>query len=682
MQYVAAALLLAAAAGAISAGSPANAISLDVVGGDAWTFRKQIKGTIARGACDDVIVRSPASDVHALLEKRHFVAQVPLRSGTNRVQALCRRAGMEVARSHLQKWTVRLHDTPRAWVRTRASGASIWLDAGRTEQAPGVPAPVVRYEWRARAGNPAPLVSVSSSTPLDQEPVAAKRIEIRSPKIDGQYYVTLRATDAIGRSDESTAVFRVSRGKPAEVYVEREHAAWIESAVLYGAVPFFFGPDGFSGLTKRLDAIAALGVTAIWLSPVTDAAAGDFGYAITDHFHLRNLFGSQAEFRALIREAHARGLRIVLDFVPNHVSDRNPYYLDAQRRGRASAYYDWFERDQTGQVIHYFNWTNLETLNYDNPEVRNYITASFEHWLRDYGVDGFRVDASWAVRERAPEFWPRLREELTRIDPDLFLLAEASARDPYYASHGFDAAYDWTSNLGEWAWHDVFGKPDPTPDLKRLREQLASTEKEYVDDILVLRFLNNNDTGSRFLTRHGVGQTRVAAILLFTLPGLPLIYNGDEVGAAFEPYEEGPPIIWRDVYGLTELYARLARMRRETLPLRSHDLQLVGTDHDDSVLAYVRPGKNAADGVLVILNFSATPVEARLLPGETVEPIARARVVRDLLSGERMEIGPSTSAFRLSPYGALVIQPVAPRSDAPGGVIISNETILPGVNPP
>lgn len=229
--------------------------------------------------------------------------------------------------------------------------------------------------------------------------------------------------------------------------------------VFYDGSPFFFargGRHGFAAIEARLPAIAALGANAILLSPVTAASAGDFGYAVTDELRLRRRFGSRAQLRSLIDAAHARGLRVFLDMAANHLSDDSPYYRDAQRRGRRSPYYDWFERDGSGRALHYFDWTHLKNLNYGNPAVRRYVVAAFSRWLTDYQVDGFRLDAAWAVRQRDPRFWPRLRARLARIDPNVVLIAEASGRDGYYVSHGFDAAYDWTSQLGQWAWNGVF----------------------------------------------------------------------------------------------------------------------------------------------------------------------------------------------------------------------------------
>jgi hypothetical protein len=257
-------------------------------------------------------------------------------------------------------------------------------------------------------------------------------------------------------------------------------------------------------------------------------------------------------------------------------------------------------------VTTYFDWENLKNLNYDNPEVQRYMIEAFAYWVREFGIDGFRADAAWGVRERAPEFWPRLRDELKRIDPDLLLLAEASARDPYYDVVGFDAAYDWTNRLGEWAWHDAFEAGAST--AARLRAALIGSRSVEADGpmprsgALVFRFLNNNDTGERFVSRYGVARTRLAATMLLTLPGLPLLYTGEEVGAEFEPYDEGPMLSWTDPHGLREHYARLVALRRDHAELRSERLEILKTSHPESVLAYLRPGEQRADDIIVLLN--------------------------------------------------------------------------------
>jgi cyclomaltodextrinase / maltogenic alpha-amylase / neopullulanase len=624
-------------------------IWFDTVGGDAWTFEKTITGATVQGACDAVVIDSPRGSIIATLRGQRYTARVPLRGGDNPVVALCRKAGSSVASSGAQHWMVRLQDVPHARARTRIDGEAIAFDGGATLEAPGIASPIVRYEWRPWKRNPASL-ALSPDLGLAAN---TRRVEIAAPVIDGHYFAELRATDALGRTDESAAVFRVSGCHAADVDTQADHPPWVDSAVVYGVALPLLGPDAFAVLSRHLSAIAGLGATVVWLSPVTEAPTGDFGYAVTDPFRLRASFGSDAEFRQLIASAHAHGLRVILDAVTNHLSDRSAYFADTQLRGAVSPYYPWFQRDAKGRPVHYFDWGNLKNLDYDNPEVGVYQTAALSHWLRDYAIDGFRIDAAWALRQRAPELWPQIRRELTRMNPDIWLLAEASALDPYYSRHGFDAAYDWTLMLGQWAWHDVFGAPSALPDLSALRAALAKSQGSQT---LILRFLNNNDTGLRFITRHGPEQTRVAAAMVFTLPGIPLIYDGDESGAALEPYTQGAALTWNDAYGLTALYARLAHLRRDTAGLRSPQFALLHTNHDDAVLAYDRGDDNGASHLLVLLNFGAAPLSVRLSPTHTPWPTTGNWTTTDLETGRAVRTAVPRRSIRLPAYGALLLR--------------------------
>ena len=477
----------------------------------------------------------------------------------------------------------------------------------------------------------------------------------------------LVAAGGAGASRAAHAAGRLPHTPPAHVGCP---AASPRALILYDASPFFFAPgggNGFAAIQAHLPAIARLGANAILLSPVTAAPPGDFGYAVTDEFRLRSGFGSAAQLRSLIGAAHGIGLEVLLDMAANHLSDQSPYYRDAQRRGPGSPYYGWFERDRAGRPLHYFDWTHLENLNYDDPAVRDYMLAAFAHWLRDYRIDGFRLDAAWAVRQRYPRFWPALRARLARIDPKVVLIAEGSGRDDYYLTHGFDAAYDWTSQLGQWAWDGVFAAPGRLPDLARLRAALTNDGRGYPRHALLLRFLDNNDTGERFITRHGVGETRAAIELLFTLPGIPLIYDGDEVGAAFRPYDAGPPIAWRDPHGLRPLFARMARQRCEVPALTSPGLEVLATDHDRQVLAYLRPLAHGRSSALIALNFGPAPVRVVLHDTSALRVFSSASA-RELASGRQWRVHLPAEALALPPYGGVMVL-AGVRSQAAGAPI-------------
>ncbi|HKV68679.1 MAG TPA: alpha-amylase family glycosyl hydrolase, partial [Gaiellales bacterium] len=322
-------------------------------------------------------------------------------------------------------------------------------------------------------------------------------------------------------------------------------------------IPPRFGSPPLRAVADRLPYLAGLGVDAIWLSPIAACPPGDFGYAVVDELAVRPDYGDEDDLRGLVGRAHAEGLRVLLDLVPNHTSHLHPFFTDG-------VHDDWYDRDAEGRPTHYFDWTHLPNLNYDSPDVRAYVDRVFSYWVSEFDVDGYRVDACWGVQRRRPDYWPAWSRMLRDLKPGLLLIAEASARDDYWYASGYDLAYDWTDDLGRWAWEDVFSEPDGI--AARLDRALAADPRPG----RVFRFLDNNDTGARFVTRHGPGLTRAAAALVMTLPGTPCIYTGEEVGAEYEPY--GPPgvVDWdADPHGLREWYRALCRLRAGRPALRS-----------------------------------------------------------------------------------------------------------------
>ncbi len=451
-------------------------------------------------------------------------------------------------------------------------GKLSWMEGGSlpAEEGPALN----EFMWSARPNNPAPL-KLENNGELTRE-ASGQTITILPPAVDGEYYLNLRVKDQQGREDASTNYFVVEDGQPRIPDYDTENPAWTENAIVYGVIPFLFGSPAFNAVREHLDDLADLGINTLWLGPINLHPADDYGYAVEDYFKLDPAYGTEEDFRRLVDEAHARGIRIIMDFVPNHTSDTHPYFKDAQEHGRSSPYWNFYDRDEQGNSTHYFTWTNLPNLNYDNPEVRRMMTEAFSYWVREFDVDGFRVDAAWGIKERNPDFWPGWRRELKRIKPDLLLLAEASARDPYYFDHGFDAAYDWTYSVGDWAWGEIWNAYKFRLLAYNLTDALTNTPDGLHPDALTLRFLNNNDTYKRFIARYGEGTTRVATALLLTVPGIPSVYTGDEYGLEFQPYEQVEPLKFVEQYpGLRDYHKKLISLRKSLSSLHSRNFSIL-----------------------------------------------------------------------------------------------------------
>jgi cyclomaltodextrinase len=418
-----------------------------------------------------------------------------------------------------------------------------------------------------------------------------------------------------------------------------------------------FGSDGFDSVTERLDSLVDLGINAIWLSPVNTSLPGLFGYEVVDYFDLDQRYGDKEEFRRLIEAAHQRGVRVLMDFVPSHTSERHPYFLDTLDKGEASPYWDFYARDENGMYTYYFNYTHLPLLNYEHPEVRRWMLEAMTYWVREFDIDGYRVDVAWGIKERRPEFWMEWRHALKRIKPDVLLIAEAGARDPYYFSNGFDAAYDWTNELGHWAWESVF--EDDNLLTFNLHSALTYRRAGGFDpDALIFRFLNNNDTGTRFITRYGEDRTRVAAALLLTLPGIPCVYTGDEYGEAFLPYSESTPLAWREQYeGLRDYYKSLITLRRSTPSLHSRTWTPVNAEPHTQIYSYLRHLEDNSQLVLVLLNFFDESAEVTVDYPEAFAEVGNAQSFQDLLTGATVAV--NDGAISLPPYGVMILAPLA-----------------------
>jgi len=628
-------------------------VRFDQRGGDSFAWRQQVSGT---AACDQVTLLVngdpvPGSDRVPVHDGR-FSAAVPLVEGGNEVVARCRTGERDDAAR--LTFTGRLTARPTARIEVAVDGDTVTLDGGASEAAEPDGAEVVDWRWSPDPAHPARLTT-RAGTPFRGQ-VDGRRLRLRAPAADGEFYARLTVTDAEGRADTATTYFVVTDGKARAVDMAREHPRWIDSAVIYAPVPALWGDDGPAAVERRLQYLKDLGVDALWLWPPASERAPGEEYAITDYFRLDPSWGPPAAFDSMVRAAHRLGIRVLLDIVPNHLSVESPWFKDAQANGKASHYWGFFDRDAAGQPTHYFDWDHLPNLDYGNPEVRRMIVEAFSSWVRDRGIDGFRVDAAWGVQERRPDFWPGLRRELKRIDPDILLLAEGSATDPYFFSHGFDVAYDWTDEPGQWAWGSVFEFPKEIQGL--LGPAVTNEPKGYAKDAIVLRFLNNNDTDIRFVDQHGAALTRVAATLQFTVPGIPAMFAGDEIGASYQPYSNLAPITWKDRHGLRPLYRRLAALKHTVPALNTGRIDVLASDPDSS-FAYLRPAPPGGRPVLVVLNFDArAAVELPRTPALDAALGGRATLT-DLLTDRAVTLaaGSKTVTVRMAATSAHVLTP-------------------------
>jgi glycosidase len=534
--------------------------------------------------------REPVDD--GVVEGAELRAEVALRAGSNEVQLI---AG-EARAARAETYTARARQGPTARISLSTVGSAVELDATASQPDPYTGAPITTFNWSERGGRALG---------------AGARLRLTGPWSDGEHYVVVRIADTLGNVDEACAVFTVSGGAPASVQPDTWQAEWVQQAVVYGVIPPLFGAPPLQAVAAQLERLQALGVDTLWLSPIFETTPGEFGYAVTDYFQVRSDYGDLSDLQALVAAAHARAIKVILDMPLNDTSAHHPYFQQAKRYGQArSRYGDFYQRDASGRATFYFNWRDLPNLEYENAEVRLLATEAAAYWLREANVDGFRCDAAWGVQERRPGFWLEWQRELRRIKPDLLLIAEASAREGGWSADGFSAAYDWTEQLGEWAWKGAFSH-------RRVSLEQLSAALEAPTPSRPLRFLDNNDTGRRFIGRYGVGVTRAATALLLALPGLPCLYTGEEIGAEFLPYKRTRPLEWdSDPEAMESLFQRLIADRRAHPALVSGELRLATVAQSPPLLAFT--ATDASESLLLVVNFSAEPASATVsVPGAT-----------------------------------------------------------------
>ena len=560
---------------ALAEASTRAALTLAERGGDVWAWRVRVHGRVDPPG--PVTITADGAPIVVHQHGSQFRADVALGSDTTRVRASTK-GGHDVA-----SYARPLRARPRAVATAMTDADLLLLDATASTPSPETGAPLQTYAWRQRMG-----------TDLTGLPASGATVRLAVPPGRGPWYLDLRITDQDGEQDVA-GLCLVRDGGGVRMLADDERAPWIAAAVIYGVIPFAFGTRGFADVEAALDRLVGLGVSCLWLSPTFATERFEFGYGVTDYFTTRSDYGGEEALRSLIDAAHRRKLRVLLDLAVNHTSDQHRYFRHAQQAGTQSHQWAYYQRDKHGHPVHYFDWKHLPNLDYDQPEVRRWITEVATYWVRELDVDGYRFDAAWGVRQRRPDFWPSLVTEMRRVRPDALLLAEASSRDRYYAAAGFELTYDWTDELGQWAWRDVFG--DPAQTVARLDAAVTAAHGPRV-----LHFLNNNDTGERFLDRYGMGTTRVATALLLTLSGVPTLYCGDEVGASLDPYEVYAPIDWTTHPELRAWHVQLLALRRELPDLRAASWRRVAATPAADIYAYVR-GKDT----IVVLNFASEP---------------------------------------------------------------------------
>ncbi len=413
---------------------------------------------------------------------------------------------------------------------------------------------------------------------------------------------------------------------------------WAKEAVVYQVFPDRFNPGNgrswnnvhhlsdiyggtLRGIIEKLDYVADLGFNVIWLNPFFPDTT-HHGYHATDYFSVNPRLGSMADMEELIAGAHQRGIRLLLDFVGNHVGSDHPYFQDALAR-RDSPYHDWFcWRNWPDDYVAYYEVKELPELNTENADVRDYLFRSVQFWL-EKGFDGLRIDYTLGPSH---DFWTALRAVVRQTSPDAWLFGETVHTPPTQMSYDgrFHGNLDF---LLAQKLRDTFAFN--TIGVAEFDTFLHHHDAFFPPHISRPSFLDNHDM-NRFLwiANGDKRKLKLAALCQFTLPHPPVVYNGTELGLSQERAIGDP-----DSHGMEECRqpmpwdapdADLHAYYRQLIHLRrAHPVIWQGQRHtlhvDDAAGSYAYVVQGEGEAVVVAFNLSAAPRQLRVtLPDQDV----------------------------------------------------------------
>ena len=426
----------------------------------------------------------------------------------------------------------------------------------------------------------------------------------------------------------------------ASARAQAPDTSWVSRCAIYEVNVRDFSPTGdFRGVIKGLDRIQAVGANVVWLMPIHPVGVvnrkGPLGspYAVRDYLAIDSALGTVSDFRSLVQAVHARGMKLILDWVPNHTAwdnvwvQQHPNFYVRNERGELTV-----PRDDQGKLT---DWTDVAQLDFKNPALQSAMTAAMRYWLDQFGIDGFRVDVAGFVPD---DFWreavPALRTAARR---PILLLAESG--DLKMHRFGFDLTYAWDSYSGLKA---VWGG--------------ASADSLVRRELAVMQAMPAGGMRMRFTTNHdetawdkppvtlfgGAAGARAAYVAMALLPGRPLIYNGQEIES---PQKLGifvrDPIAWHQPQeaAARAFYRRVVHLARTNPAFVAGDFRQVEISAPEDVIAYRR-----GDAVVLV---NTRPRGVRV----SVTGFAMDRA-RDLLS-DRTQHG---NAVTLPAYGVVVLE--------------------------
>ncbi len=389
-----------------------------------------------------------------------------------------------------------------------------------------------------------------------------------------------------------------ARANPSNLKA-RQSPDWLRSSVVYEIFPRDFSSAGdLNTVTARLDELKDLGVDIIWLMPIHPIGQimkkGTLGspFSVRDFYAVNPDYGTTNDFRRLVDQAHQRDMKVVMD-IPAGQTSWDSVLM---------AHPEFYEKDAKGNIMPPDRaWKDVAALNYANPDARHYMIGVMDYWLTNYNVDGFRCD----VAPNVPlDFWEEARAALEKANPEIIMFADAGAK-PELVTNAFDVDSSWGMNYVVGA---VMNGMQPAGFIGELWKR---TNEQFPDRALHLRFSDNHEE-TRAVARYGMTGALASQVLMMTIDGIPLLYNGMEVGDATESEDpalfEKLPIFWNPSGRppLRAIYHDLIKLRKNNPAFYNGTLEWLDNTATNHVVSFIR--RDAKDEFLVLINFSTSEI--------------------------------------------------------------------------
>jgi len=549
-----------------------------------------------------------------------FSKQVDLIEGENNFQAFAKDSADTTRETEILTLHYFVDHAPRPTINSSTDQKVVFLSSKGNDPDDDV----VSFLWTSDDDiNPEPI-NVSS----DQATIL-----VPLPGTPGEYYLDLQATDPDTNTGFSRTFFTINEDGSCTVSSIASNSGWVQNALIYEIfLPSFTKEGTLAAAEGRLEFVKSIGVNTIWLMPIYENGESinelNAGYNTTDFYKVHPQLGTLNDLKSFLTKAHSLGMRVILDSTPNHSSGEHHFSKDVALFEDYSIYRPIYETKLLGDsrglgqferkidnytwYVHYSNWS-LPNFNFSNIETWDYMINVFKYWVLDVGVDGYRLDVYWGPNNRYGKevWWRPFREEMSRTRPEALLLGETDGTgfdsENNYADGGgaLDAAYDW-SFYGEIKSALNGGSISALDD--RVRNYSPNLRYNFHTGINAhyFRFLENHDE-TRIAEMYSIEKTKVGAAVLYTIPGLPMIYAGQEVG---ETSRRGL-INWGRENGqeVTAYYKQLGKIRN-IFPAFSSDLIHLEESGNLRVYSYVRPYLD--ENALVVNNFSGSEQTASI----------------------------------------------------------------------